>query len=111
MITLTKNAVYVIGKMLDGKKDYGLRMSKVEGCCSILFNINLDKRAKSDKLIKTHGDIKVFADRQTMEAIKTLSEKNIFRPAKIDFVKTHLGPSFFTNNNRLGINIWEHDIE
>ncbi len=111
MIVLTKNAVNVIGKMLEGKKDYGLRLSKIHGCCSILFNINFDRKTKSDKLIRAHGSVKVFADIETIESMKALSKKNIFRPATIDFIKTHLGPSFFTDNNRLDINIWEHDIE
>lgn len=111
MISLTKNAVYVIGRMLGDKKGYGLRLKKKGGCCSVLFDLHLDKKEKGDKTIKNQGKLQIFADKETLDSMKALSEKNIFMPAKIDYIKTHLGPSFFTDNHRIGINIWEHEIE
>lgn len=111
MITLTKNAVYVVAKMVEGKNGYGLRLSKIEGCCSVLFNLHLDKKKREDRIIKSHGSVKVFGDPETLESMRALNKKSIFKPATIDYIKTHLGQSFFTNNHRLGVSIWEHDIE
>ncbi len=110
MINLTENAVHVVRKMVKERKGYGLRVKKAEGCCSVLFDVCLDRKKGSDKIIKKHQDVHVFADAATIKSMKMFLRRKMLKPATIDYIKTHLGPAFFTDSHRISINIWEDDI-
>ena len=112
MINLTKDAVYVISGMIGDKTEYGIRVQKVDSCCSGLhFDLSFDKKKRQDKIIKKHSKINVFADRDTLAAMQHLTKNKIMEPATIHFAKTRLGPQFLTENGRIRLNMWQHEIE
>lgn len=111
MINLTKNAVYVINRMLIGKEGYGLRLKHEDGCCGVKFNLFFDKKAVGDKIIKSHEDLEIFADRDTLAVANFLKKKKQFGKTTVDYIRSPLTKGFIADNQRININIWEHEIE
>lgn len=111
MINLTKNAANMIGKMIGDRKEYGIRVQKVETCCSGLhFDLTFDRKKNQDRIIKRHNSIRVFADKDTLLMLQYLTKKKIMEPATIHFARTRLGPKFLTECGRVRLNLWSHEI-
>ncbi len=110
MIDLTQKAVHVVTQLLADRKGYGLRLKKADDCCGIKFDLVFDKKTKTDKIIKKHGQIHVFSDRDTLGMINFLARKKIFVKTTVDYISTPLTKGFISNNHRLNLNIWEHEL-
>jgi len=110
MIDLTQKAVHVINNMLGGKKEFGLRLKTVDDCCGIKLNLSFDKKTKSDRTIKKHENIRIFADKLTLQTIDFLIKKKEFSKTVVDYISTPVAKGFVSGNNRLNINIWEHEL-
>ena len=110
MIKLTEKSANVINSMIGDRKGYGLRLATIDDCCGVKFNLFFDKKSASDKTVKRHGNIHIFSDRQTLGLAAALEKKKQFVKTTVDYISTPLTNGFISNNQRLNLNIWEHEL-